>query len=75
MAKTFNVKILVFFGEILGIYISEYVLLEYISFFTITLLQPASGYTKNPVITKKVFEKKGEIFLFFFGSCSPVYSV
>jgi len=34
----FYVKILVFFHEILGIYISEYAPLEYISLFTITLL-------------------------------------
>jgi len=34
----FYVKILVFFDESLGIYISEYALLEYISLFTITLL-------------------------------------
>jgi hypothetical protein len=34
----FYVKILVFFDENLGIYISEYALLEYISLFTITLL-------------------------------------
>jgi hypothetical protein len=26
---------------------------------------PATGYTKNPVKTKKTLEKKGEIFLFF----------
>jgi len=34
----FYVKILVFFDESLGIYVSEYALLEYISLFTITLL-------------------------------------
>jgi hypothetical protein len=34
----FYVKILLFFDENLGIYISEYALLEYISLFTITLL-------------------------------------
>ncbi len=34
----FYVKILVFFDESLGIYVSEYVLLEYISLFTTTLL-------------------------------------
>jgi hypothetical protein len=27
---------------------------------------PATGYTKNPLKTKKTLEKKGEIFLFFF---------
>jgi hypothetical protein len=32
----FCVKILVFFDENLGIYISKYALLEYISLFTIT---------------------------------------
>jgi hypothetical protein len=34
----FYVKILVFFHKILGINISKYALLEYISLFTITLL-------------------------------------
>jgi hypothetical protein len=34
----FYVKILVFFHKILGIHISKYALLEYISLFTITLL-------------------------------------
>jgi len=56
----FYAKILVFFDESLGIYVSECALLEYISLFACYRLY------KKRVRTKKVLEKKGEIFLFIF---------